>query len=49
MKEVESGYSPELFQLCAQVKALSNEGEFLECTSAIREAMRNFPHAPHPH
>ncbi|MGI6169683.1 MAG: hypothetical protein ACOYI4_08300 [Christensenellales bacterium] len=39
----------ELSQLCGKVRALVKDRNYEECTRLIREAMRDYPHAPDPH
>lgn len=49
MKEKKASYSPELSQLCGTVKGLIKNRNYDECLCLISDAMRNYPHAPHPH
>ncbi len=38
-----------LVKICGDVKALISEKKFSECDQLIKQAMSEFPHAPHPH
>jgi Flp pilus assembly protein TadD len=42
-------HNSELSQLCGSVRALIKDGNYAECTRSIRDAMRDYPHAAHPH
>ena len=49
MKGTMPEYSTELSELCKKIKTLVYERNFSECALLISEAMRDYPHAPHPH
>lgn len=38
-----------LDELCTSIKKLVAQKEYKNCEKMIRKAMRDYPHAPHPH
>ena len=49
MNDISFEYDTELLLLCQHIKELIKEEKLTECTLAVSEAMKKYPHAPHPH
>ncbi|MGI6161510.1 MAG: hypothetical protein ACOYJD_05700 [Christensenellales bacterium] len=49
MHDKDIGYFNDLSQLCTRVRSLIKDRNYSECTRSISDAMRDYPHAPHPH